>query len=62
MEAIGFDYDYTLANYNEHIQPLIYTMALNNMVEKMSYPADLLNFKVSSIYLSSFISHFPLTF
>jgi len=45
MEAIGFDYDYTLANYNDQIQPLIYTMAMNFMIEKMSYPNDLLNFK-----------------
>lgn len=27
MEAIGFDYDYTLANYSPEIQPLIYNMA-----------------------------------
>lgn len=41
MQAIGFDYDYTLANYNQHIQPLIYTMAVNYMIEKMNYPSDL---------------------
>lgn len=45
MHAVGFDYDYTLANYNQEIQPLIYKMALNYMIEKMNYPADLKHFR-----------------
>jgi HAD superfamily 5'-nucleotidase-like hydrolase len=45
MQAIGFDYDYTLANYNGEIQPLIYSMAVDYMIEKMNYPSDLKHFR-----------------
>lgn len=35
MEMFGFDYDYTLAEYTEELQPLIYSMALQYMVQTM---------------------------
>jgi hypothetical protein len=37
MEMFGFDYDYTLAEYTEDLQPLIYSMALQYMVDTMRF-------------------------
>jgi HAD superfamily 5'-nucleotidase-like hydrolase len=40
IKVIGCDYDYTLANYSDAVQPLIYRLALAQLVEK-GYPAEL---------------------
>jgi hypothetical protein len=40
----GFDYDYTLALYNdEALLPLIYNAAKRRLVEEMNYPASLMD-------------------
>eukprot|EP01125_Pyxidicula_operculata_P003486 TRINITY_DN143_c1_g1_i5.p1 TRINITY_DN143_c1_g1~~TRINITY_DN143_c1_g1_i5.p1 ORF type:complete len:216 (-),score=46.91 TRINITY_DN143_c1_g1_i5:101-748(-) len=44
MMAVGFDYDYTLANYTPEIQPLIYKMAQEYMISNMRYPEELKEF------------------
>lgn len=41
MTAIGFDYDYTIANYSDEIKPLIYNMAMDYMIKTMKYPAEI---------------------
>lgn len=37
MAAIGFDYDFTLANYTPEIQFLIYNLARDYLVNYMRY-------------------------
>uniref|UniRef100_A0A6B2L3Z5 5'-nucleotidase domain-containing protein n=1 Tax=Arcella intermedia TaxID=1963864 RepID=A0A6B2L3Z5_9EUKA len=41
MSAIGFDYDYTLANYNPSIHQLIYKLAQDHLINNMRYPVKL---------------------
>jgi hypothetical protein len=41
MEAVGFDYDYTLASYTDNLQPLIYDLAVRYLVNNMGYPHEL---------------------
>lgn len=42
VNVIGFDLDYTLVNYTEELQHLIYTLARNNLVSINGYPKELL--------------------
>lgn len=42
VSVIGFDLDYTLVNYTEELQHLIYTLARNNLVSINGYPKELL--------------------
>lgn len=42
MDAIGFDYDYTLASYKTALQHFIYDEAKKHLVEKGGYPEQLL--------------------
>ncbi|CAD5219680.1 unnamed protein product [Bursaphelenchus okinawaensis] len=39
----GFDYDYTLAVYTRSLNELIYNAAMNNLVNKLKYPTELLD-------------------
>ncbi|CAD5226772.1 unnamed protein product [Bursaphelenchus xylophilus] len=39
----GFDYDYTLAVYTRDLNELIFNIAMNNLVQKLKYPAELLD-------------------
>lgn len=45
ISVYGFDYDYTLANYSDHLHLLIYKMALENLVSKYGYPNKLRSIK-----------------
>ena len=38
VEVLGFDYDYTIVQYNSNLLTLIYDMALERLVSKFSYP------------------------
>jgi HAD superfamily 5'-nucleotidase-like hydrolase len=43
VSVYGFDYDYTLALYNDHaLLPFIYNAAKRRLVEKMNYPASIM--------------------
>lgn len=44
MQAFGFDYDYTIANYNEEIQPLIYSLTCKHLVDVIGYPKEISHF------------------
>lgn len=39
IDVIGFDYDYTLAQYTNQIQNEIYSMAVNVLVHELKYPS-----------------------
>lgn len=39
IEAIGFDYDYTLAVYKKPVNTMIYELALRVLIEDYKYPA-----------------------
>lgn len=41
ISAFGFDFDYTLASYNDHVSLTIYELARDYLVESMGYPAAL---------------------
>ncbi|KAL6077826.1 5'-nucleotidase domain-containing protein [Balamuthia mandrillaris] len=41
IKVIGFDYDYTLANYSSQVEPLIYRLALDRLIDKYGYPSEL---------------------
>lgn len=43
VDVIGFDYDYTLANYTKRLPRLVYEMALEYLVKKLRYPSILMN-------------------
>ncbi|EGG24070.1 5'-nucleotidase [Cavenderia fasciculata] len=45
IKAYGFDYDFTLANYSDQVQHLIYDLSLKYLVEECKYPANLLKLK-----------------
>lgn len=44
MDAFGFDYDYTIADWNENIHSLIYDLTIKTLIQ-MGYPEDLSSFK-----------------
>ena len=43
VDVIGFDYDYTLANYTKRLPRLVYEMALEYLVQKLRYPPILVS-------------------
>ena len=45
LEAIGFDMDFTLAQYNEEFDRLAYEGAKRNLVHLKGYPKEILDFK-----------------
>lgn len=45
LQVYGFDYDYTLAHYSDHLQTLIYDLAKEYMVNELRYPDICMSFK-----------------
>lgn len=43
VDTVGFDYDYTLVTYTTELLHLIYDMALQRLVKKYHYPANMLD-------------------
>eukprot|EP00009_Paramoeba_aestuarina_P001129 CAMPEP_0201517510 /NCGR_PEP_ID=MMETSP0161_2-20130828/8595_1 /ASSEMBLY_ACC=CAM_ASM_000251 /TAXON_ID=180227 /ORGANISM="Neoparamoeba aestuarina, Strain SoJaBio B1-5/56/2" /LENGTH=370 /DNA_ID=CAMNT_0047915031 /DNA_START=330 /DNA_END=1439 /DNA_ORIENTATION=+ len=41
LDTIGFDYDYTLANYTKNVEELTYTLARDMLVKEHKYPTQL---------------------
>ena len=57
MEALGFDYDYTIANYKDNLQTLIYNLAVQYLVDELYYPKEIAstfeydpNFAIRGLY------------
>jgi HAD superfamily 5'-nucleotidase-like hydrolase len=48
LEAIGFDMDFTLAQYNEEFDKLAFEGAKQNLVNKKGYPSEVLDFQYDS--------------
>ena len=48
LEAIGFDMDFTLAQYNEAFDQLAFEGAKKNLVHRKGYPREVLDFKYDS--------------
>jgi hypothetical protein len=42
VDTVGFDYDYTLVHYTEELLVLLYSMALNRLVNDRCYPPEML--------------------
>lgn len=42
VDTVGFDYDYTLVHYTEELLTLLYSMALNRLVNDRHYPTEML--------------------
>ena len=42
VDTVGFDYDYTLVHYTEELLTLLYSMALNRLVNDRHYPVEML--------------------
>ena len=45
ISVYGFDYDYTLAQYDDVMQEFIYNSALKSLVDYFKFPRDLLSLK-----------------
>ncbi|KAK5577614.1 hypothetical protein RB653_002557 [Dictyostelium firmibasis] len=45
IDVFGFDYDYTLANYGDQVQHLIYDLAMSHLVDEQKYPMALKEIK-----------------
>ncbi|TVU09583.1 hypothetical protein EJB05_43067, partial [Eragrostis curvula] len=45
LQVYGFDYDYTLSHYSEHLQCLIYDLAKKHLVNELKYPESCLQFE-----------------
>ncbi|GJN33949.1 hypothetical protein PR202_gb22580 [Eleusine coracana subsp. coracana] len=45
LQVYGFDYDYTLSHYSEHLQCLIYDLAKKHLVDEFKYPESCLQFE-----------------
>jgi hypothetical protein len=45
IEAIGFDMDFTLAQYNQEFDLLAFEGAKQKLVENLNYPEEVLNFE-----------------
>uniref|UniRef100_A0A0D9XDW6 5'-nucleotidase n=1 Tax=Leersia perrieri TaxID=77586 RepID=A0A0D9XDW6_9ORYZ len=56
LQVYGFDYDYTLSHYTEHLQCLIYDLAKKHLVNELKYPESCLkyeydrNFPIRGLY------------
>ncbi|KAA0201849.1 hypothetical protein HAZT_HAZT000276 [Hyalella azteca] len=44
VDVYGFDYDYTLANYEASVEHLIYQLGRDNLVNKYKYPEEIKEF------------------
>jgi len=42
VDTVGFDYDYTLVHYTDELLTLLYSMALNRLVDDRHYPRRML--------------------
>ena len=42
VDAVGFDYNYTLVTYTKELLKLIYDMALTRLVEEKEYQREML--------------------
>ncbi|XP_071798954.1 5'-nucleotidase domain-containing protein 3-like [Asterias amurensis] len=47
IDVYGFDYDYTLACYTDHLHYLIYNQAMENLVERKMFPPGIKSMKFS---------------
>ncbi|RCV11741.1 hypothetical protein SETIT_2G210600v2 [Setaria italica] len=45
LQVYGFDYDYTLSHYSEHLQCLIYDLAKKHLVNELKYPESCLRYE-----------------
>nr|AGT16478.1 nucleotidase-like protein [Saccharum hybrid cultivar R570] len=45
LQVYGFDYDYTLSHYSEHLQCLIYDLAKKHLVNELKYPESCLQYE-----------------
>ena len=61
MEAIGFDYDYTLANYSPEIQVLIYNMVRDHQIQLSSILISLVGLICSAWFVKERIGSQELT-
>ena len=52
VKVLGFDYDYTIVQYNPNLLSLIYSMAMKRLTTHLSYPSGLA--ASSSVFDSSF--------
>jgi len=43
IDTVGFDYDYTLVTYTSQLLELIYSMALQRLVQNLQYPPSMLH-------------------
>eukprot|EP00981_Chlorochromonas_danica_P014881 scaffold9343_cov189-Ochromonas_danica.AAC.6 len=48
LEAVGFDMDFTLAQYNEDFDKLAFEGAKRKLVENLGYPPEILSFQYSA--------------
>lgn len=48
IHTVGFDFDYTLANYNENLDKFVYRSVMEELVHTRGYPAELLDLKYDS--------------
>ncbi|KAF2368224.1 HAD-superfamily hydrolase subfamily IG 5'-nucleotidase [Trinorchestia longiramus] len=44
IDVYGFDYDYTLANYESSVEYLIYQLGRDNLINKYKYPKEIKEF------------------
>jgi hypothetical protein len=64
LQVYGFDYDYTLSHYSEHLQCLIYDLAKKHLVDEVcnmgfTVPWFALHQKMKSAFLHGFMFFFP---
>ncbi|KAM0843653.1 hypothetical protein ACQ4PT_057574 [Festuca glaucescens] len=45
LQVYGFDYDYTLSHYSDHLQCLIYDLAKKHLVDELKYPESCLQYE-----------------
>ncbi|CAD6224938.1 unnamed protein product [Miscanthus lutarioriparius] len=45
LQVYGFDYDYTLSHYSDHLQCLIYDLAKMHLVNELKYPESCLQYE-----------------
>ncbi|EFA82296.1 5'-nucleotidase [Heterostelium album PN500] len=50
IQVFGFDYDYTLANYSDQVQHLIYELSINYLVDELKYPTALKDLKYDASF------------
>ncbi|XP_049849107.1 cytosolic purine 5'-nucleotidase-like [Schistocerca gregaria] len=50
IEYVGFDMDYTIANYTEEYERLCYGMIIDRLVEKMGYPSEIRELQYDSMF------------